>query len=163
MDKKEKKIKEIKHRLFLFLALAGVAALMLLYVWFVGKYFGDFGTKSDMLNAVENFAASYKTDIKILSENEIAAYDKSSAQPRTIEKTGELQPARDNIFAKVQSGEVYVSDATGNVCAKYDVSLSGENFVIIYDSGNANAHANGQFSDVIDDSITVAMVGNEIM
>lgn len=164
MDKKSKFWGNVKHYLFLFLALGGVGLLMFLYISFVGNWFGNFSTKNARFGDVADFADKNHIDIQVFSESEIAGYDKGSGVPKNIEKTGadgeiqEMRDIRSRIFEKAKSGCVYVSEASGNVCARYEYETEGDVFYIIYDSGNADKHKNNgaQFVYIIGDSLIAA-------
>jgi len=162
MAKKSRFWGNVKHYGLLLLALGAVALLMYLYIRLVGNWFGDFSTKNAKFGDVADLADKNFIEIQVFSENEISTFDKSAGETKVIEKTGaenEIQEYRDiraKIFEKASGGDIYVSEATGNTCARYRFDIEGDTFYILYDNGNADKHKNGQFVYIIGESIIAA-------
>ena len=147
------------------LSLLGVGTLMILYIIFVGKFFGVGNlTDSEKFAGFTEYAKSVSADIVKLSELDNAVFT-GSEDTFTITNKGAEQELRDSVFKNGAYKAVsYVSETTGNRCAMFTYSWYDLECVVIYDKGHASGHitTGSEFAVVINDDLAAAAVGKEI-
>ncbi|MBO6231669.1 MAG: hypothetical protein J6O50_14015 [Ruminiclostridium sp.] len=162
MPENAKKRFRLPHWLPFVLSLIGVAVLMLLYIWFVGQWFGNTVTPEEKFNAFAEYADSIKDDIIALSELEISSRAEGDSNTYFIMKNGDEQQLRDAVYEGSYMGESYVSAATGNRCARYYYSWYDLECIIIYDKGRSADHTDGsKYSAAVGADMTAAVRGNQ--
>ena len=160
-ETKKKKFR-LPHWLPFVLSLMGVAALMVLYIIFIGNWLGNSVSPQEKFEEFAGYIESVKDDITALSELDTARYVPEDKTTFFISKNGDEQALRDAVYEGAYSGETYVSPTTGNRCARFYYTWYDLECIVIYDKGSAGKHTDGSvYSAAVDENITAAVRGNE--
>ena len=147
--------KTAKRWITFFLPFVLIVLVLGAYIIFYKFFEGRLNEAGQSFDDFLLYALSAVDDITAVSESEISAHDGDGSF--TVEKTGEAQTARDNIFSAADSAETYISETTGHRCVRYDYMWYGSECVIIYDADSAELHDNGSYDcGVISYSIIAA-------
>lgn len=160
---KEKKKLKLPHWLPFVASLLGVLALMALYIWFVGSWFGKAVPAEERLAEFREYAESVGNDIAALSEHDMSLMAEGDTNTYQIFTKGDEQELRDAVFkGGAYQADSCMSNASGKRCCRYFYNWYELECIIIYDKGGAELHTDGtELSAAVGDDITVAVRGHE--
>lgn len=160
-DKAGKKLK-LPHWLPFVSMLVGVFALMILYVVFIAKSFGETGSPQENFADFVEYINTRAGDIEELSRLEFSKLEPGDTKGYFITDKGDETELRGKVFESSYMGQTSMSAVTGTRIAVYYFMWYDIDCVVIFDEGNAEKHSDGSgLSAVITDSITAAVNGHQ--
>ena len=117
-DNKGKKIK-LPHWLPFVAMLAGVIVLMVLYVMFIARTFGETGSQQENFADFVEYIRTRADDIEELSRLEFSKLDAGDTKAYFITNKGDEQELRGRVFESAYSAQTSMSAVTGKRIAVY--------------------------------------------